>query len=243
MEYIDINCDLGEGGEYDKDLMPLISSCNIACGGHYGNKESVHKAVSLAKKHKVHIGAHPSYPDQTNFGRTSVALPREELKTSLHQQIDLVEMTCQDLKGDLHHIKPHGALYNDMRKNQAIADLMLEVVEERNQNIILFVPPKLEFSSEIPNSITLWTEGFADRAYNSDLSLVSRVEKDAVLSDPIQISNRVLKMVEDQKVRTISGETISQKFNTICVHSDTQNSVQILKSLKNHLVQHGIKVK
>jgi UPF0271 protein len=243
LEYIDINCDLGEGGEFDKDLMPLISSCNIACGGHYGNKASVHKAVSLAKKHKVHIGAHPSYPDQTNFGRTSVALPREELKTSIHQQIDLVEMTCQDLKVDLHHIKPHGALYNDMRKDQAIADLVLEVVEERNQNLILFVPPKLEFSSEIPNSIRLWTEGFADRAYNPDLSLVSRGEKGAVLSDPIQISNRVLKMVEDQKVSTIYGETIAQKFDTICVHSDTQNSVQILKSLNIQLVQHGIKIK
>jgi len=243
LEYIDINCDLGEGGEYDKELMPLISSCNIACGGHYGNKESVHKAVSLAKKHNVHIGAHPSYPDQTNFGRTSIGLPREELKTSLHQQIDLVEMTCRDLKVYLHHTKPHGALYNDMRKDKAIADLVLEVIEERNQNIILFVPPKLKFSSEIPNSITLWTEGFADRAYNSDLSLVSRVEKDAVLSDTIQISNRVLKMVEDQKVRTISGGIISQKFDTICVHSDTQNSVQILKDLENHLVQHGIKIK
>ncbi|WP_019039196.1 5-oxoprolinase subunit PxpA [Psychroflexus tropicus] len=243
MKHIDINCDLGEGGEFDKDLMPLISSCNIACGGHYGDKASVHKAVSLAKKHNVHIGAHPSYPDPTNFGRTSVSLPREDLKTSLHQQIDLVEMACQEFEVDLHHIKPHGALYNDMRKDKAIADLVLEVITERNQDIILFVPPKLEFSSEIPISIRLWTEGFADRGYNSDLSLVSRGEKDSVLSDPIQISNRVLKMVEDLKVSTISGESIPQKFDTICVHSDTQNSVQILMSLKNHLDQHGIKIK
>lgn len=242
MKTIDINCDLGEGGGFDDKLMPLISSCNIACGGHYGNDVSVLKAVELAKSHRVHVGAHPSYPDIANFGRQSLDISAKDLKQNLHEQIDLVEKACHVCDVELHHIKPHGALYNDMRKSQAIADLILEVVKERELDLILFSPPCFSFTSELPKSITLWKEGFADRAYQTDLSLVSRKEKGAVLHDPELIAERVLAMIQNQEILTLSGEKIKQEFDTICVHSDTPNAFRILQLLRSNLAESGIKI-
>lgn len=239
---IDINCDLGEGGKFDADLMPLISSCNIACGGHYGDYDSVNQAVQLAKLHKVNVGAHPSYPDVEHFGRRSLKLPAKDLKQQLHEQIDLVDKACESNSIKLHHIKPHGALYNDMRKSQAIADIILEVVTEREMELILFTPPHVRFTSELPKSITLWMEGFADRAYQNDLSLVSRKEKGAVLHDPELIAKRVLAMVCKQEVLTLSGEKLRQEFDSICVHSDTPNALNILQVLRSDLVKSGIKI-
>jgi UPF0271 protein len=239
---IDINCDLGEGGGMDAALMPLISSCNIACGGHYGNAESVDRTVELAKKNKVKVGAHPSYPDLANFGRKSLHMPAKALKESLHEQIDLVEQACQAQDVALHHIKPHGALYNDMRKSQNIADLVLEVLIERKTNLVVFVPPKVEFSQELPDSIRLWTEGFADRAYRKDLSLVPRTEKGAVLSDPATISERVANMATDGSVLTKLGKIIHQKFETICVHSDTPDALLILKAIHSKLTENAIQI-
>lgn len=242
MKTIDINCDLGEGAKYDQDLMPLISSCNIACGGHYGDDNSVETAVKLAKAHDVNIGAHPSYPDVENFGRRSIDISLEDLKTHLHQQIDKIEKACNVNNVPFHHIKPHGALYNDMRKSQAITDLILDVVMERDMNLILFVSPSVTYTKDIPQSIQLWKEGFADRAYNSDLSLVSRKEKDAVFHDPEFISERVLSMVNHQQLLTKNDENIHVEFDTICVHSDTQNAVDILKKLRRLLDMNNIKV-
>lgn len=239
---IDINCDLGEGGNYDADIMPLISSCNIACGGHFGDRNSVDQAVSLAKTHHVNVGAHPSYPDFENFGRKSMDLSPDKLKNHLHQQIDLIEESCKDFGVKLHHIKPHGALYNDMRKSQNIADLIFNVVKERNSEMILFTPPYENFSSKIPKSTTLWMEGFADRSYQNDLSLVSRKENGAVLNDPDLIFERVLSMINNHEVLSLSGEIINQEFDTICVHSDTANALKILQVLRAKLIENGIKI-
>lgn len=242
MKTIDINCDLGEGGKFDADLMPLISSCNIACGGHFGDDQTVKQAVKLAKSHQVNVGAHPSYPDLTNFGRQSLEISAKDLKQHLHQQVDLVQKACHTFAIQLHHIKPHGALYNDMRKSQVIADLVLEVVKEREVELILFSSPRVSFTSELPKSITLWKEGFADRAYETDLSLVSRKEKAAVLHDPELIAERVLAMIHHQEVLTLSGEKIKQEFDTICVHSDTPNAFKILQTLRLILAENQIKI-
>lgn len=235
MKTIDISCDLGEGGGFDKQLMPLISSCNIACGGHIGDEHSVLETVHLAVENKVNVGAHPSYPDQKNFGRTSISLKAEDLKLSLHNQIDLVEEACRDLKAPLHHIKPHGALYNDMRKDRFIADLVLEVMIERNRELILFVPPGIKFSSKIPSFIKLWIEGFADRAYADDLTLLPRSHKNAVLQDPKFITSRLIKMIQQEKVVSNSSLEIHQKFDTFCVHGDTENALEITRKISEEL--------
>lgn len=241
MKAIDINCDLGEGGEFDADLMPLISSCNIACGGHYGNEESVFKAVELAKYHSVHVGAHPSYPDVDNFGRQSLTISPSVLKSSLHEQIDLVVRACKVHQVNLHHIKPHGALYNDMRKHPGIADLVMEVLRERHLELILFSAPYVKFSTP-SKSIDIWIEGFADRAYQNDLSLVSRSIENAVLHDSKVISDRVLRMISKSEILTMAGEVVHHQFDTICVHSDTPNAFQLLKDLRMRLTENGIKI-
>lgn len=242
MKTIDLNCDLGEGGKFDTELMPLISSCNIACGGHYGDNESVDKAVKLAKTYQVNIGAHPSYPDLDNFGRKSIHILNDELKKELHTQIDLIEKACKVNKVQLHHIKPHGALYNDMRKSPSLADLILEVVKERKMDLILFVPPMVKFSSEIPKSIQIWKEGFADRAYQKDFSLVPRSKTGAVIHNPELISKRVVSMINQKQVSAISGEKLKVEFDTICVHSDTPDALTILKKIRADLENNEIKL-
>ena len=242
MTTINLNCDLGEGGKYDALLMPFLSSCNIACGGHYGTAESVRTAVELAKQHHVQVGAHPSYPDLDNFGRQSMSLPFQDLKQSLHHQIDLVEEACQLYEVNLHHIKPHGALYNDMRKSPELVNLVLEVIQERNKDLVLFSPPRVNFQNDSPDLIPIWIEGFADRTYQNDLNLVPRTQKNAVLHDPDLISKTVFNMIKHQKVKSISGEEINQKFDTICVHSDTPNAYEILKTLTSQLSKNGIKI-
>jgi len=125
---IDLNCDLGEGYD-DEKIMPFISSCNIACGGHAGDKDSVYKTVLLAKKNNLAIGAHPSYPDKLNFGRVSMDLTTDVLVEAVRQQIQLVIESCAALKAELHHIKPHGALYNDMAQNEDLAKVVLAAVK------------------------------------------------------------------------------------------------------------------
>ncbi|MFN2260943.1 MAG: LamB/YcsF family protein, partial [Psychroflexus sp.] len=144
MDSIDLNCDLAEGGDFDAQIMPLISSCNIACGGHFGDFESVLKAVQLAKESNTKIGAHPSYPDFENFGRKSIKMPLTELKSNLHKQINLVQKACDKVGVELHHIKPHGALYNDLKINKNIAEIVFEVAKEREKKLVVFSSPNSE---------------------------------------------------------------------------------------------------
>ncbi len=127
MKTLHINCDLGEGGEHDDELMPLISACNIACGGHAGTLETMHHTVDMAMEHGVEIGAHPSYPDKENFGRVSVKMTHEELKRSLVAQIMGLKQITEAEGAMLTHVKPHGALYHDAQVNQEIADTIIRV--------------------------------------------------------------------------------------------------------------------
>lgn len=229
---IDINCDLAEGGIYDERLMPLISSCNIACGGHFGNKNSVEIAVQLAIEHQVKIGAHPSYPDQEGFGREIMDMDLADLRKSLKSQVLLVKEIAERLGGRLHHIKPHGALYNELKYHEEKSRMLIELVQEVDENLVLFVPPKSVVKDLAKTKLKTFIEGFADRAYESNFSLVSRSENGAVLHDKISILNRVKKMMNQGEVISVEGTILHQNFDTVCVHSDTQNSLEILEYLK-----------
>jgi len=138
---IDINADVGEGIGNEAELMPYLSSCNIACGGHAGSPEIIKTVIQLAKKHDVKIGAHPSFPDPQNFGRKEMALPTNELVTSLKSQIKEVLTIAKSLNVYLHHVKPHGALYNLVAKNTAIAKLLVAVIKSFKEPLCLYVPP------------------------------------------------------------------------------------------------------
>lgn len=231
---MDINCDLGEGIGNDQDIMPYLGSCNIACGGHAGDTESMRKTVLLARDHGVKIGAHPSFLDRVNFGRKVMNIPSELLKNQLKNQIfDLKEITSS-LGMSLHHVKPHGALYNLAAKSVETAELIIDIMEDLGDQISLYVP----FNSVIEHlaerrGISRCIEVFADRNYNDDFSLVARNQPNAIIDDPEEIKLRVDKMIRKGSVTSINGLKKETNIQTICIHGDHPQAVQIAKKLYN----------
>ncbi|WP_194975626.1 5-oxoprolinase subunit PxpA [Aquiflexum lacus] len=228
----DINCDLGEGLSNDELLMPYLESCNIACGGHAGNDQTIKETIRLAKKHQVKIGAHPSYPDLPNFGRLKMDITLELLKRSLSSQLTLFQNLVKAQNTKIHHIKLHGALYNFSAADLLTASMILDVVEDQFTGSNLYCPPKsliLQLAEE--RGIPIKREVFADRNYNDDGSLVSRTESNAVITDPDKVLEHVKSMVEQAKIRTVTGNTISVQADTICIHGDNPNALEILKNI------------
>jgi lactam utilization protein B len=223
---------MGEGLGNEHLFMPYISACNIACGGHAGDAETIHRVVSLAKKYGVRIGAHPSYPDRENFGRISMEISEENLSETIQKQISLIENLCKSLDVEIQHIKPHGALYNDITKEPALANYFLNAIEPYKKRYKLYVPDKSVVEKEaLRRNFNLVYEAFADRNYHDDLTLVSRKEKGAVLTNIDQITQHIQRINNQGKVRTISGKEIPIKADTFCVHSDTENAVEIVKQI------------
>ncbi len=232
MKIIDINCDMGEGLNNEAELMPYIQSCNIACGGHAGDESSMIKVVALAIKNKVKIGAHPSYPDTLNFGRKTVIMEPSELKKSIEVQISNLQRIIKEQEGHLNHIKPHGALYNDLAKKKDLALHFLEAIKPFKKEVKLYVPYNSiieKYAKE--QGFTIEYEAFADRNYNENLRLVSRQEKNAVITNPEIILEHMLEMLNNGKVKTITGKKVAIKATTFCVHSDTVNAIDIVKML------------
>ncbi len=229
---MDINCDLGEGIGNDHAIMGYLGSCNIACGGHAGDMGSMRNTVMMAKEHGVKIGAHPSFVDRVNFGRKEIEVKRELLKAQLLEQIYSLREIALSVGMSLHHVKPHGALYNMAAKSDDMAELIIDVMGELDEKVFLYVP----FNSVIENmarqrGMSICVEVFADRNYNDDFSLVSRSLPDAVIDDPVEIQLRVEKIIHDQSIRSINGLKRKAQIDTICVHGDHVNAVQIAKLL------------
>ena len=242
MDTIHLNCDLGEGGEYDEQLMPLISACNIACGGHAGTLESMRETVDLAMEHGVEMGAHPSYPDKENFGRISIDVSPGELKRSLTAQILSLKQIAEAEGGRLIHVKPHGALYHDAAKNKKIAQAVIDSILEFDQKLFLFAPPKSVISELAQGKIKVVFEAFSDRNYNEDYSLVSRDKEDALITKKEAVFNHLYTMFYEKKISCASGGKIACNATTFCLHSDTPDSVTILKYLKQELANKNTKI-
>lgn len=242
MDTIHINCDLGEGGKFDTELMPYISACNIACGGHAGNLESMHQTVELALEHGVEIGAHPSYPDKENFGRKALDISPKELQRSLVAQILSLKQTTEAAGGKLIHIKPHGALYNDAVKDEKTSRIIIDSILEFEDNFFLFAPPKSVLSELAKGKVKVVYEAFADRNYNEDYSLVSRDDPNALIVKKEAVFNHLYTMFYEKKISCASGGKIACNASTFCVHSDTPDSVEILKYLKKELTIKNTKI-
>ncbi|KAA1242644.1 5-oxoprolinase subunit PxpA [Aquimarina sp. RZ0] len=224
-----LNSDVGEEIGFDDQILPYVSWCNIACGAHAGNEDVIKKTIDLALLNMAEIGAHPSYPDRENFGRKVMNISFNELVATLTNQIFKVKTLTESAGGVLHHVKPHGALYNEAMKNEEVARAILNAVKNVDASLYIITQKESMISYLCDDHFRVRHEAFADRNYNEDLSLVSRLEKNAVLSDPEKVFNHVYTMVSDQKVKTIKGEERSIFFDTICVHGDTPKSVQILE--------------
>lgn len=177
---VDFNCDVGEGIANEHLLMPHITSCNIACGGHFGDENSIDETIQCALKNNVLIGAHPSFSDKENFGRKWIQITNENLSESIQYQMDLFMERMFLNKATLHHIKPHGALYNAIAKDENIAKIFVNSILKYSRNSFLYVPYKSEIEKvAIKNNIKIIYEAFADRNYNDDLTLVNRTYSNA----------------------------------------------------------------
>ena len=244
MPTIDINCDLGEGVDNELDIMRMISSCSIACGGHAGNLETMERVVDLAKLNGVLVGAHPSYPDKENFGRVSISISAEALKRSIKEQIESLVVILKTRNMELNHIKPHGALYNDIVKDRGLAQLFLESIGAYREKVVLYVP----YASEIAKlaketGYRVKYEAFADRNYNQDLTLVTRKAPNALIQDPHEVLDHIMLMVNKGMVKTTSGTAIKLLADTYCIHGDSPAALQILMYLSQQLPKKQIFIK
>lgn len=241
---IDINVDVGEGIGNEQQLMPLVSSCSIACGGHAGDEETMRSVVKLAKQHRVKIGAHPSFPDKENFGRVTMNMSCAALFTSLKDQIEHLLSILREEQVSLHHVKPHGALYNLAAVDKKAALVIIEVMKSFVEPIKLYVPYQSVIANlAIENNTPIVYEAFADRNYNTDLSLVSRTKKEALIHDTDVMFNHVYGMIINQNVTAITGENVSVKAETFCMHGDNFNAVSLLKKLRINLEKAGVEIR
>ncbi|MGZ0017489.1 5-oxoprolinase subunit PxpA [Yeosuana sp. AK3] len=241
---IDINVDVGEGMHNESQLMPYISSCNIACGGHAGDLETIRQVVRLAKQYQVKIGAHPSFPDKENFGRKPIEMTCAALYTSIKEQIEALVLVLKEEQARLNHIKLHGALYNLAAVDTKIAGVIIEVMKSFILPIKLYVPYNsvIELLA-IENDIPVVYEAFADRSYNDDGHLVSRTQDDALIINSTQMFEHVYRMIVSKKVRTISGKKIVIMADTFCIHGDHPNALVLIKNLKARLAKKGIQIR
>ena len=240
---VDINADVGEGLNNEKDLMPYLSSCNIACGGHAGGAETMTNVIRLAKKYNIKIGAHPSFPDKKNFGRVVVNMSAADLYSSLKAQIRTLQSVLYKENVQLHHIKPHGALYNLASKDEKTAGVVIEVIKSISLPLKLYAPYNSIIAEvAIAENIEVTYEAFADRNYNNDLSLVSRKNNNAILNDKGVVLEHVLRMIQQQKVKTINGIEVEIIASTFCIHGDTEKALQILKYLNRELPKNRIEI-
>ena len=229
---LNINCDLGEGLNNEHIIMPLIDSCNIACGGHAGDSGSMIECVEISIKNNVKIGAHPSYPDKINFGRKKIDISPSELSYSIISQIESLETIADSYGLELNHIKAHGALYNQMIIDTELSNFYLDTIKDFKNKCSLYIPYKSEIDKiALKKGFSIIYEAFGDRNYNDDLSLVSRNNENALITDPESVVNHIKTIKETETVKTINGNFKKIKFDTICIHSDTNNSIEILKKI------------
>lgn len=230
----DINCDMGEGIGNDELIMPFISSANIACGYHASDAATMWQTVETAIKHKVSIGAHPSFLDRKNFGRTEMNLDKEEIYDLVTQQLIILNEITSEFETKLHHVKPHGALYNMSARDALLANTIAKTVKDFDSSLVLFGLSGSHSISEA-KAIGLQTasEVFADRTYQDDGSLTPRSQPNALIDDTDKAVQQVLQMIKAGTVTTVSGKTIPIVAETICIHGDGEHAVKFAKAIHN----------
>ena len=248
---IDLNSDVGESfGNYklglDEDVIPLISSANIACGFHAGDPTVMRRTIAIAKDSGVAIGAHPGYPDLVGFGRRNLDASLEEIKDYVTYQIGALQAFAAAQGINVQHIKPHGALYNMAVKQPAIWEAVAEAIAAVDSRLILFVlagrdREKLD-AIGAGCGIRIAYEFFGDRAYNSDGSLVSRKEPGAVIHDSEMVAEKIVKMVKEGKVICKDGSEIEMTADTICVHGDNPSALSLVRKIRETLQASGVEI-
>jgi len=232
MPITDLNCDLGEGTGNDALIMPWITSANIACGYHAGDVNTMYQTVELAVKHNVAIGAHVSYLDKENFGRTEMNLPADEVYELVEQQLIILKEIADMFDKPIVHVKPHGALYNQSAKDKTIANAIARAIKDFDHNLNLF---GLSNSHSVKEAqligLKISNEVFADRRYRDDGSLTPRSQPGALIDNTDEAVKQVLQMINERTVTTITGNAIPVIADTICIHGDGKYAAELAKAI------------
>ncbi|WP_211829710.1 5-oxoprolinase subunit PxpA [Kistimonas asteriae] len=240
---LDINCDLGEGADNDKDIMPYISSANIACGFHAGDPRLMAETVRLALAHNVAIGAHPGFPDKAGFGRHEVSIPVADIRQQVLYQIGALTAITHAEGGRLHHVKPHGALYNMAARDTTLARCIAQAIADLNPDLILV---GLAGSELVKAGSTLGLkvvhEVFADRTYQHNGQLMPRSQPNALIENDEQALAQIHDMVANRCVTTIDGDTIPVQADTLCLHGDGAHALVFAQAAHAFLTQHSITI-
>ena len=245
---IDLNSDMGESFGiyalgYDEQVMPFVTSINVACGFHASDPGNMLRTVQLAKKHRVAVGAHPAFPDLVGFGRRNMAATPEEIKADTIYQIGALWAFCQSEGVRLQHVKPHGALYNMAATDIRIATAIAEAIRVVDPGLFMLCLGKSQMVEGAKKVGAKYVEeAFADRAYTNEGTLVPRSKPGAVIHDIGLVAERVLSMVKHQRVTSIDGVEIPIVAQTVCVHGDTPGAVEMTKLIRKRLEESSIVV-
>ncbi len=243
---IDLNVDLGEmpdAKDRDIAILSVVSSANIACGGHAGDEKSMRLMIKYAKENKVRIGAHPSYPDKKNFGRKSMDIKAEELSHSLSNQITTIMHIAKEETAHISYVKPHGALYNDAMDNDDLSHILVSIVKNINPSLAIMGMAQSALEKvAIDSGLDFIEEAFIDRAYTAQARLQNRSIKDAVITDYELQFQQALSIARGKSI-IAEGKEIYIKAKSLCMHSDSDGALENSKKLRKMLLKNNIMIK
>jgi UPF0271 protein len=248
MPSIDLNCDMGESfGAWtmgrDAELMDFVSSVNIACGFHAGDPTVMRRTVETAVRKNVAVGAHPGYPDLQGFGRRAMTFSPQEVLDMVLYQAAALKGICEASGARLHHVKPHGALYNTAAKDRALANAIARAVKSLDPGLILYgLSGSLLISEAEAEGLRTASEVFADRTYQPDGSLTPRSQPGALISNAGAAAAQALQMIEEQSVAAATGENVPLRAETVCVHGDGEKAVEFAMAIREKLLENDIRI-
>lgn len=235
---------MGEGMATDKAIMPYISSANIACAFHAGDADTMMRTVELCVKHNVAIGAHPSFADKENFGRTEMDVHEDVIYELVIQQLFLLNEVANSFDANMYHVKPHGALYNLSAKNMTVARTIARAVKDFNRDLVLYgLSSSYSILAAKAAGLRTANEVFADRTYQNDGSLTPRLRSNALIENSDKAVQQALQMVKLNTVTSINGNEIAVLADTICIHGDGKNAVQLAKAIHKAFTKEGIQTR
>ncbi len=249
MYSIDLNSDLGESfGAYkigrDEDVIPMVSSANVACGFHAGDPTVMAKTALLCKENGIAIGAHPGFNDLVGFGRRNMNVAPSDIKNMIIYQVGALDAFCKATGIKMQHVKPHGALYNMAAKDAALAAAICEGIYEYNPELILMGLANSEMINQAKKlGLPYAAEVFADRAYEDDGTLVARTKPGAMIKDEAEAVSRVVGMIKKHSVTSINGNEIEICPDSVCVHGDSEKALIFVEKIRDTLQKEGIAIK
>lgn len=241
--WVDLNADLAEGCGVDEPLLQRVTSANIGCGVHAGGADEMRLAIGWAKRHGVRVGAHPSFPDRANFGRSAMVLDDDVLRAWLRYQLGAIRALCEAEGVALAYVKPHGALYNQSAKDGHLADLIARTVRDFDGSLKLMgLSGSLHLSAAQDVGLGVISEVFADRRYLADGSLVPRGRADAQVASNEEAVAQVLQMVKEGTVTAVDGSTVSVQADSICLHGDGVHALDFADEIRAALLANGVNI-